>query len=105
MTALYPLPSTGELSGYYRDAALAADQRGDTEAARANREAHRDLLAHVGAPVILPRDMDETLAERMFAARTCRWVDYETDHPARFGAILSRYVKRLSAHAERRARA
>lgn len=60
---------------------------------------HLDELA----PRILPRDMDETLAERMFAARTCRWVDYETDHPARFGVILSQYVKRLSAHAERRA--
>lgn len=90
-------PVVGEALGSYRAAALAADARGDTVAARINQNAAADLLAQVKPPRLLPRDTDEALEWRAFAGAMTDHAWRKTRHSYDVVSRQGCYAQRLDA--------
>ena len=98
MNALYPLPAFGELRGYYRDAAIAAEKRGDAEAAQANADEAAGLLARVMPPRLMPDTMDDLRSRRKDARSAAELAEFvELDrHASLHRAFVSRLTARIN---------
>lgn len=97
MTVIYNFDALRELMGCYRSGEQAARDRGDTAAARGNREAAEGLMRQVKLPRLLPDNLDDLLVQRAEAHVFAMHAAHRTALPYAIAARQGDYARRLDA--------